>query len=71
MLKMSDKIEKIRVQVLFTQEQYDIIQKLKGELGLTNSEVIRNIVVNWLLEKSFISTSLKSKFNINNKNYNF
>lgn len=55
--------KKKRIQVLFTKEQYNLIQNLKGELGLTDSEVVRNIVLNWLLEKSFLSSSLKEKMN--------
>ena len=50
-----------RIQVTFTKEQWALIEKLKGELGLSDSEVVRNIVLNWLIEKSFISTSLKNK----------
>jgi hypothetical protein len=49
------------IQVTFTKEQWDLIEKLKGELGITDSEVIRNIVLGWLMEKSFISTRLKNK----------
>jgi hypothetical protein len=51
----------VRIQVIFTRDQYDLIQKLKGELGMTDSEVIRNIVLGWLMEKSFLSTALKTK----------
>jgi hypothetical protein len=52
---------KKRIQVIFTQEQYNILKSLKGELGATDSEVVRNIVLYWLIEKSFITTSLKNK----------
>jgi hypothetical protein len=58
---MSNKKESRRIQVVFTQEQYDLLQKLKGEMGSSDSEVVRNIVLNWLMEKSFISTTVKSK----------
>lgn len=50
-----------RIQVTFTREQWELIEKLKGEMGVTDSEIIRNIVMGWLMEKSFISTTLKSK----------
>jgi len=50
-----------RIQVTFTKEQWNLIEKLKGEMGVTDSEVIRNIVLGWLIEKSFILTSLKYK----------
>lgn len=55
------KKEMKRIQVTFTTEQWDLIKKLKGEMGVSDSEVIRNIVMAWLIEKSFISTTLKSK----------
>lgn len=50
-----------RVQVTFTGEQWGLIEKFRGEMGVTDSEVVRTIVMGWLMEKSFISTSLKSK----------
>jgi hypothetical protein len=50
-----------RIQVTFTKEQWELIEKLKGEMGITDSEIVRNIVMGWLMEKSFISTTLKSK----------
>jgi len=50
-----------RIQVIFSKQQYELIQKLKGEMGLTDSEVIRNIVLAWLVEKSFISATLKNR----------
>lgn len=55
-----------RIQVNFTKEQYDLLQKLKGELGNSDSEVVKNITMAWLTEKSFISTTLKEKI-FNNK----
>ena len=63
---MSDKT--IRVQVVFTKEQYQLIQKLKGEMGMSDSEVVRNIVIAWLAEKSFISTVLKNRIQKEDKN---
>ena len=59
---MSNNKEKRRVQVIFTREQYEILQKLKGEMGSSDSEVVRNIVLNWLMENSFISSTIKSKY---------
>ena len=50
-----------RIQVTFTNEQWKLIEKLKGEMGVTDSEVVRNIVMAWLVEKSFISSTLKLK----------
>ena len=42
-------------------KQFELLQKLKGELGSSNSEVVKNITIAWLIEKSFISTTLKTK----------
>jgi hypothetical protein len=60
--QMSAKRDEIkRVQVSFTKEQWNLIEKLKGEMGITDSEIVRNIIMGWLMEKSFISTTLKEK----------
>lgn len=50
-----------RVNITFTQDQFKIIQKFKGIMGNTDSEIIRNIVLAWLCEKSIISTKVKEK----------
>ena len=50
-----------RIQVLFSPEQYQLLQAMKGEMGMSDAEVVKNIVMAWLLEKSFISTSIKKK----------
>ena len=50
-----------RIQVNFTDEQYNLLQRLKGEMGNSDSDVVKNIVMAWLTEKSFISTTLKEK----------
>jgi len=50
-----------KIQVILTKEQYEIIKKLRGEMGNSDSEIIRNIVVNWLLENSFITSQIKEK----------
>lgn len=53
-----------KVQVSFTDEQWSIITKIKGALGNTDAEVVRNIVLAWMAEKSLISTSAKQKLKI-------
>ena len=50
-----------RIQVNFTDEQYELLQKLKGELGNSDSDVVKNITLAWLTEKSFITSTLKTK----------
>ncbi len=64
------KEEMKRIQVTFTNEQWNLIEKLKGEMGITDSEIVRNIVMGWLMEKSFISTTLKSKLFKNSEGKN-
>jgi len=48
-----------RVQVTFTKEQWQLIERLKGIFGTTDSEIIRNVVLAWLAEKSIISVFIK------------
>ena len=50
-----------RVQVSFTLRQWKLIEKLQGEMGMTDAEIIRNIVIAWLSEKSFISSIVKKE----------
>jgi hypothetical protein len=52
-----------RVQVAFTKEQWELISSLKGNLGNSDSEIIRNITIAWLAEKSIISTVIKNSLN--------
>lgn len=51
-----------KVQVTFTSEQWNLIKKLKGEFGKGDAEVIRNIILAWLSEKSLITTNVKRKY---------
>ena len=60
---MSDINKKKRVLVSFTGEQWNILESLKGEFGNGAAEVIRNIVLAWLAEKSFVSDSAKRRIN--------
>ena len=55
-----------RVQVVFTQDQWSMIENLRGEFGDGDAEIIRNIVLAWLAEKSFVSTIAKDRM-INGK----
>jgi hypothetical protein len=54
---------KKRVQVVFNKEQWDLIENFRGEFGTGDAEIVRNIVLAWLSEKSFISTMAKNKMN--------
>jgi len=61
-------MSKKRVQVTFTEGQWNLIESLRGEFGDNDADIIRNIVLAWLSEKSFISTSAKSKGRKKNEN---
>lgn len=50
-----------RVQVVFTEAQWHLISMLKGEFGDSDSDIVRNIVIAWLAEKSLISNVAKKK----------
>ena len=43
-----------KVQVTFSSGQWSIIEKLRGSLGDSDSEIVRNIVISYLSEKSYI-----------------
>lgn len=49
-----------RVYVTFDDDQYDIIKRLKG-FGKKDSTKVRNIVVAYLSEKSYIKDASQSK----------
>ena len=48
--KVTEK-RKEKIPITFNQDQIDLIEKYSGVLGNTKAEIIRNIVINWLLEK--------------------
>jgi len=50
-----------RIQVTFTDEQWKILQKLKGKMGEGDADLVRNIVLAWLSEKSIMSTIVKKE----------
>lgn len=59
-IQKHDKRGKVkRIQVTFTEEQWRLLEDLKGLLGNEDAEIVRNIVLAWLAEKSMISTFLK------------
>lgn len=55
-----------RVQVAFTKEQWSTISGLRGDMGDGDADIVRNIVLAWLSEKSIISTNLKRKIEMAN-----
>jgi hypothetical protein len=58
---MNVRKKKKRVQIAFTQSQWELVEKFRGEFGDGDSDIVRNIVLAWLAEKSFISTAAKNK----------
>jgi hypothetical protein len=48
-----------RVQVTFTKEQWSLIERFRGIMGRDDAEIVRNIVLSWLSEKSLVSESAK------------
>jgi hypothetical protein len=50
-----------RVQVVFTDSQWQLISNLRGEFGMGDADIVRNIVLAWLSEKSLITTNVKMR----------
>ncbi len=57
-LKVAEKIKeakkeirKEKIPITFNQEQLKMIEEMGGILGNTKAEIIRNIVINWIIEK--------------------
>jgi len=50
-----------RVQVSFTPGQWDLINRFKATMGETDADIVRNIVLAWLAEKSVITSDVKHK----------
>jgi len=57
----------VKVQVTFTNRQWKLIEKLRGAMGDTNSEIVRNIVISYLSEKSYIKDETFNKNRGNSK----
>jgi len=50
-----------RVQVSFTKGQWELLERFKATMGETDADVVRNIVLAWLAEKSVIASDVKRK----------
>ena len=48
-----------KIQITLSEDQLALVEHFRGSLGNTQSEIIRNIVLAWLSEKSFVSTYVK------------
>ncbi|MGL4669250.1 MAG: CopG family transcriptional regulator [Methanobacteriaceae archaeon] len=53
--------ENKRINISLSREQLTLIRKFKGIMGNTDSEIIRNIMLAWLSEKSMVSSTVKTK----------
>lgn len=56
-----------RIHLTFSEEQWNIIEKFRGVMGKSDAELIRNMVLAWLSEKSMISTEIKNKEKLDNE----
>lgn len=45
------KKDKEKIPVTFNDEQLKLIEKYSGIMGNTKAEIVRNIVINWILGK--------------------
>jgi predicted transcriptional regulator len=50
-----------RVQVSFTKRQWEVLERFKATMGETDADVVRNIVLAWLAEKSIITSEVKQR----------
>jgi len=50
-----------RVQVSFTEGQWEVLERFKATMGETDADVVRNIVLAWLAEKSIITSEVKQR----------
>lgn len=48
-----------RVQITFTEEQWNLIERFRGVMGNEDAEIVRNMVLAWLAEKSVVAESVK------------
>ena len=61
MSNIKGQINMKRIHLSLTENQYELLNMLRGEMGNTDSEVVRNILIAWLTEKSFISSKIKKR----------
>ena len=45
--------------MVFTPEQWEILESLRGQFGTSDSDIVRNVTLAWLSEKSFITDRAK------------
>ncbi len=47
-----------KIQVSFSDKQIELLSKLKGELGETDADVVRSIVIAWLFTIQAVSSEV-------------
>ena len=50
--------------------QWELVETLRGKFGDADADIIRNIVMSWMAEKSIISTSVKLGLENSSRNEN-
>lgn len=50
-----------KIQVSFSDKQVDLLEILKGEMGDSDADVVRSIVISWLAEKGLIADAARRK----------
>ena len=45
----------------FTKEQWELIERFRGVMGNADADIVRNIVLAWLAEKSVIASDVKRR----------
>lgn len=53
-----------RVSPTFTDEQLQILDSLKGEMGSTRSDVLKSIFIAWLSEKNITPAIIKKRLKL-------
>ena len=53
-----------RVQVTFTDKQWSLIEHFRGIMGNDDAEIVRNIVLAWLAEKSVVAEGVKKRVTV-------
>ena len=50
-----------KVQITLSDDQLRLVELFRGKMGDSQATIVRNIVLAWLAEKSFISDSVKAE----------
>ena len=56
-----------RVQVVFANKQWELLSNTRGKMGDSDADIIGNIVVSWLSEKTITTLYFKNEMELLNK----